>query len=328
MLMIVSYHYSVHGQSDLINSGDIFQKIFLRLFSMYGKIGVNIFVLISGYLGIEKKFKLRKIFNLEIQTLFFSWSFLVLFCIWNFKQLNLEVIFKSVMPVLSNQYWFITSYVVLYVLTPWLNKLLLSLDQFEYRRLILVLLIMWSVIPCLTFQETDGLNLNQQIWMFVMYIVGAYIKRFGFTLEHENSVLLFFNIILIGTVFLFSIVGMKIRYVEVFSTYFRWSNSIVACPISMLLFDCFSKKRMKYNRVINYIGSGTLSVYLIHENVLVSSILWRGLCKKTSGILLILNSFLSILIVFGIGILGHVMYKKIASCLNIAFCVFKGKYKK
>ena len=48
MLLIVAHHFVVHGKFDLTAS---FSKniFFLQSLSMFGKLGVNLFVLISGY---------------------------------------------------------------------------------------------------------------------------------------------------------------------------------------------------------------------------------------------------------------------------------------
>ena len=52
MLLIVAHHFVVHGNFDLISS---FSKnvFFLQSLSMFGKFGVNLFVLISGYFSCE-----------------------------------------------------------------------------------------------------------------------------------------------------------------------------------------------------------------------------------------------------------------------------------
>lgn len=56
MLMIIAYHYLVHGKA--IETGGT--KIFLECASLWGKAGVNLFCLIMGYFGIQSKFKVKK----------------------------------------------------------------------------------------------------------------------------------------------------------------------------------------------------------------------------------------------------------------------------
>lgn len=43
MMMIIAYHYVVHSQAEVIENGSLYQKTFLECFSMFGKVGVNIF---------------------------------------------------------------------------------------------------------------------------------------------------------------------------------------------------------------------------------------------------------------------------------------------
>lgn len=62
MLLIVCHHYVVNsGLFPLIQSNpDSPQSVFLSLFGMWGKTGINCFVLISGYFMCQSKITLKK----------------------------------------------------------------------------------------------------------------------------------------------------------------------------------------------------------------------------------------------------------------------------
>lgn len=81
MVMIVGHYFAVHGweggfpyQSISVN------RLWVQFIQMGGKIGVNVFVLISGYfLIIAPKIKISKVIKLWLQIAFYS---LILFALF------------------------------------------------------------------------------------------------------------------------------------------------------------------------------------------------------------------------------------------------------
>ena len=63
MLLIIMHHYSIHGFSPniLYYSSN---KYILDFLSLEGKLGVNCFILISGYFMINQKFTIKKLLSI------------------------------------------------------------------------------------------------------------------------------------------------------------------------------------------------------------------------------------------------------------------------
>ena len=60
MLLIVAHHFVVHG-FELENIETFsYNKIVVEILSLGGKLGVNLFVLISAYFMIDSKFKFKQ----------------------------------------------------------------------------------------------------------------------------------------------------------------------------------------------------------------------------------------------------------------------------
>lgn len=93
--------------------------------------GVSIFVLISGYFSTNSTPK--KIFTLWFQVFIFS---LTSWCITSASSgsYNAQRFLSYLFPVLSNKYWFATSYIVLMVFAPNLNKITESLRKEELKK--------------------------------------------------------------------------------------------------------------------------------------------------------------------------------------------------
>lgn len=65
LLLIVFHHMSVHG-SVPFGSGTLFDDIYFQLLAFGGRVGVWIFVMISGYFLVYKTFKFQKIARIAI----------------------------------------------------------------------------------------------------------------------------------------------------------------------------------------------------------------------------------------------------------------------
>lgn len=88
MLLIVAHHFAVHTNFQFPSSFTTINRAWIQFIVIGGKIGVNIFVLISGYFMVNTvTMKWNKVFKI--------WSLLVFFC-RNKKMVVCEYIFGFV----------------------------------------------------------------------------------------------------------------------------------------------------------------------------------------------------------------------------------------
>lgn len=117
MYLIVLHHSIVHGVLNVeINSELKYPSatILATILGTGGKIGVFVFVLITGYFMINSKISLGKVIKLWLPIFFWSiilFGTLNLFYLHSFSVNNL---IKSIFPILFNQYWFMTVYFFMY----------------------------------------------------------------------------------------------------------------------------------------------------------------------------------------------------------------------
>ena len=98
--------------------------------SAIGNIGVSCFVLLSGYFGV--KFKMQRFIQLILITTFCT----VISFIANHGWLFNISFFDSLIVVLRYKNWFIACYLILMLLSPFINKAMLALSKMEYNRLL------------------------------------------------------------------------------------------------------------------------------------------------------------------------------------------------
>ena len=174
MVMIIVTHYSGHGGLANIETMSINKLIGIFL-TISGNVGVNLFVFISGFFLYKSKFKVKKLIKLELEILFYSVSFYIINLIINMNKLNnmdlLKITINSVFPVFRGLYWFPTIYIGLYLLSPFINKLIKRMERKNYKALLIILFIGISLIPTSMF--------SGRIMLFIyLYLIAAYISKY------------------------------------------------------------------------------------------------------------------------------------------------------
>ena len=150
MVMIVAYHYSMYGfyAQDLMYSAN---KPFVELLSLGGQVGVSVFVLISGYYMVDLNYSFRKFSLFMGQIWFYTLGALLLF-LTAFPSSGLvtrEILSMSVLPISKGHYWFATSFLVLMLLSPYLNCFIKNSGRRQLLSAIAILLGIYTLLPTL-----------------------------------------------------------------------------------------------------------------------------------------------------------------------------------
>lgn len=300
MLLIVMHHYTIHGGFDF-NSQFTFRMFFVQILQIGGKIGVNLFVLISGYFLCKSTFKWEKIFKLEFQVLFYSIIIGVVFLFF-FPDLQIKIL-NCFFPLYSNMYWFYSAYLFLILLSPYINKLINSIEKKEFQNLLKIIIILWVVIPIIP--KVDALSMSELGWFIFLYLCSAYIRLYGE--DFYQHIRTYFHIgvicyiLLLGTVWGFDLLGLFNSRFKTYFGYFGQMNSFFTFFCSVFIFIGFSKLKIRYNFVINLIASTTFGIYLLHDNPFVRKILWDDIFNNKDYLYtnkIFLHSFITIMLVF------------------------------
>ncbi len=289
MIMIIFHHFALHGK--FVWTDISLSRFWYNFIYMGGKVGVDVFILISGYFLIADKgplFNVRKIIKLIGEVLFYSIVIFVIFWLFGYNVFDdgvgsLVSIIYAIFPITFSKWWFVSAYFVLYLIHPFLNKLLLSINKRKYQTLIILLVIMWSVIP--TFLHSSYAS-NDFIWFVTLYIIAGYARIYGFnskltTKSYAILWIIFSFLTYLSTVVL-TFLSTKWSFIVGHEGYFAGQEKISTLLISLSLFMMFATMKMKYHKWINVIASATFGVYLIHDHPFVRSFLWMDLFKNAS----------------------------------------------
>lgn len=268
MSFIVLHHFIYHGiglykylSSNVVSDYRMDIAIILNSFLI---IGVNLFVMISGYYTIKASTK--SIIKIYIICAFYGlFAYIITSLFINegtFKFLSAFV--RLIFPLSYPTYWFITQYVILMLLSPFINSWLKSsnLKQILYLIVILLVVNVWFGF----FRGEKHLVNGYNFFNFILlYVIGFYISLPGnkLTSTFKSHLILWWIISSLSL----SIIAYTIHAFDLprkyLSMMFYYNNPIVIFS-TVILFIYFSKLHFN-NKIINWLSGSILAVYLIQE---------------------------------------------------------------
>ena len=286
MLFIVIWHAIVHGIAisknvDLTNLSqiEIGNYSLIQLLAYLTSISVNCFVLISGYFSISsKRVNYDRIIKIWLQTFFYSFIIYLLLSSCGIIPFKIVHFLKTIIPVTTLQYWFITCYIPLMLISPFISKMIVSNSKKSNTKLLLIL--SFFTLTFLTINNTvfplGKINTggNNLIWFIYLFIVGGYIREYEPFIKKTKLLSYLFVILLL----LFSIKRTVGHLTTGAETFFAIHNNGITFIFSLLSFLIIKNIKLNTNNVINKtlikIAPYTFGVYLIHDNFFIRDILW------------------------------------------------------
>lgn len=287
MLGIIAHHFVVNSgllgmMSPTLEHGN---DVYLWLFGMWGKIGINCFVLITGYFMCSSSFTWKKFIKLVCEIEFYKILIYLGFMLSGRESITGTRLFQLLSPVTDLTTEFISGYLVMFLLVPFMNVLIQSMSKFQHLSLIALSLLfftIWDQFPSVV------IPMGYPIWFCVIYIIGAYFRKYPIQnylvrfLLDSNIGALIMLLAAMGSV----IIMLYMRKIGITSWWpHKWivdSNAPLAVLTSIALFNYFRRLNIKPNRLINTISASTFGVFLIHTSSdAMRSFLWRDVCKST-----------------------------------------------
>lgn len=313
MLLIVAHHYVVNsGLMDVLDQQPLSGKsLFYYWFGMWGKTGINCFVLITGYFMCKSSITIRKFLKLLLQIEFYKIIIYAIFVLSGYEQLTLKGIAKAFLPVYDISKDFSQCFLLFYLCIPFLNVLIQNLDKAKHLRLLLLCLMIYTLFSTV---PKFGVTMNYVSWFAVLYILASYLRLYGLTPPYRK---IFTNISTTSQWGIFALLSVLVSMASVIATLYvdkkygltihpyRWvsdSNTLLAVITSVCLFMFFKDIKLKYHPLINVVGSCTFGVLLIHANSdTMRQWLWRDFLDNaghyTSGHFA-LHAVLSVILIF------------------------------
>lgn len=316
MMMVVVLHYL--GKSSLLadltgeNMGSV--GVAAWVLESFCIVAVNVYMLISGYFLCESSFKLSRLLKLLLQVFTYSVVIGVLVAALGLvpaEELTIYYYVQILFPVSMGHYWFLTAYVFLYLLLPFLTMAVKRMTKGQMQLALGLLLfafcVLKSILPVRLDMDEKGYDC---LWYICVFMVAAYIRKFGvpFLQKKGRGIILYLlNVVLIfAGVFVLRFVYLRTGSLGLLLSVCMEYNHVLVLLASVGLFAAFLRVRVndKISGVICEIAPYTLGVYLLHENLGVRYAWqkWLGAEQVSNVGMLLLFTLLAVLVVFAVGI--------------------------
>lgn len=250
VLMVHANFMSIHAPTADEISNDLISSATRAALESISLLGVNIFVMISGWFSI--KATVKGLSGLLFQVFYFGVIILLYLTLIGRESFTIGRIYQIVL--LHKSGWFVMSYLILYLLAPVLNKFSEHASRKEFRSVLVSYFAMLIIWGCLDWSDEIGMGYSA-LSMVGIYLLARYARRY---IDIRFGGRLFFICWGLNTV--------------LYLVVLKWSVPIVVKsydnPLIILgafgLFYYFRNVNVPTSKVINYIARSTFAVYLLH----------------------------------------------------------------
>lgn len=265
MMMIVAHHFVLCSGLTVpggpLNEG-VFSanSLFLRLFGMWGKVGINCFVMITGYFMCESKITLKKWLKLLLEIYFYKVSIYIVFAVAGFYTISLRSIVNLILPINSLQKNFSDCFIVFYLTIPFWNILVHNMTKKQHQLLLLLLLFCYTLMGSIPSFDID---FNYISWFGVIYLMASYIRLHPTKLFNDRHRWGWITLALV----IISMCSVAYIHWKTFAGYFfvSDSNKILAVLVAVSSFLWFRNLEIRQSKFINTVAASTFGVLLIHS---------------------------------------------------------------
>lgn len=273
MLFIVLEHILIMGTDFFANSvGN--QLMVANTIIGFTYVGVNCFILITGYFGAD--FSWKRLLSIYLICAFYEFVGFAIAYSNGDVGVSATALSCIIFPLSHSNVWFIRCYVILLLLLPIINAGLNNLDKKGYLYVLLLLTILNLYFGWFHKQPNfngDGYNASQMVYM---YVIGRYLNRY----IDWQKMMAYRGYVFVAWLFLSALWGVIQNinnYVHTVPHWNGWAyNNPVLLASSIALFMVFSSMEIKSSRVINTLAAGMFSVLLIHLNRYMGKYLYDG----------------------------------------------------
>lgn len=267
------------GQGGLLGvNGDVVNGRIIWAMEIVAYGSINIFALISGYVGYSEK---RKPFRVSryvmLWLMVFTYSVvltLIGYGILDEGAVSGKDIAASFFPVTGGSYWYFLAYTGLFVLMPVLDAAIRSFSEETLRRIFVVLLIVFSAYDFWSdkFIPSNGYSM---VWLVIMYIVGAIIKKceIGYYMKNRTLILIIVLCNFFAWIWKMVTPTFQIFNIGISGDTFVDLTSPAMVISSIAFVVLFSKLRIKkegdMHRFIKFSAPAVFAAYIICSHMLV-----------------------------------------------------------
>lgn len=291
MLAIIGYHFELQNAIVSETRGSL-PSFFAMILGSFGRTGVNVFVLIGAWFLMDLPFRSIRFVRLYLTTLFYTVSVTLAVFLLNSNPQGVpwKKLLFAFSPFSSSPLWFVSCYLFLLLLSPFLNSLICVLSPRRYRILYWILLTVFVFIPTIEsmipgFSVYDLYIVKSDMsFMVALYLIAGYWKkvREPFFANRNRAVPCLITLVVLCIILCFADcfaghwihADFLLRKIHGFREYLvRDLGSAFCVGIAGAAFFLFRAFHFSIP-VINRIARNTLGVYVLHQVPVLVPVMW------------------------------------------------------
>lgn len=224
----------------------------------------------------KKSVSVRKIAQLLFDVAFYGAIIYVISIFIDINVFSIRGFIKAIIPLLFGYRWFVLAYCVLFVLIPYINTMLRHLTQMQYKTLLIICFILFSVWP--TFLPNPPIDHYGYSFLHLifMYILAGYARKYSHNISYGHS--FFVLLICLSCTVILYLLPSDISLLSTALNYKGAYNSVFNIGASFSIFLLFSKFSFS-SKIVNILASSAFAVFLIHGDYNIMDFLFNEVLR-------------------------------------------------
>lgn len=278
MLFIIAHHYVVNSglttpDGPLVLDSINLKSCYLWTIGMWGKTGINCFMLITGYFMCKSAITLRKFFKLILEIYFYQFIITFVFAIFGYESISIIKLIKMLLPFWGIQQNFTGCFIVFWLTIPFWNILVNNITKKQHQLLLIIALTIYTLLGSV---PTFHVTFNYVTWFGIIYLIASYIRLYPQPIFDNKSFWFYASVLFIAIAILSMCLLVRYFGGNYAQFFVNDCNKIFAVIIATSTFLWFKNINLHYSRIINLIGGSTFGVFLIHTRSSVRKWIWGG----------------------------------------------------
>lgn len=301
MLFIVLHHACINNGLILFSEEFSLNHVIIALLGIWGTAGFTIFFCISFWYMLDDKyhFQSSKIVRLIIEAVAYAICALGIAKVCFGESVLVNDLVKTILSPFLNTFWFLTAYIIVYMLMPFVRKMLHALSNSQIITLTTLLVIFVPIYR-------GGYSLapigNICLVLYIVVVVEALKRNYNVIKKFAGRTLLIsISIAVLGMVLAFYLNKGQSGIYDVLVN--RWS--IVQSITGFSFFVWYKEKFSFSSKAINECSKAMFGLYIVHSSPYLAKHIWQDifdLCNNFYTNFFVLRLLISAVVVMMCGV--------------------------
>lgn len=264
MFLICVHHFTYSNNLENFTHPACLYDICHVFFTYFGSVGNSLFAITSAYFLVESdKVRISKIFDIIIKQSIITVCVTLGFIAFG-NSISIAEFIRNSFTIFFGMHWFIRSYIIYYLIHGCINKILNDFSKQQLKIICIFIIAFYFILPLywrISFPQGAVSS-----FVFIHCIL-YYNKKFMIDYNSNiilNIKMLFTSVALwVISIFFLILISNTTKLNLVFISASMINPLYIIAFISLInILGSFNMR----NKVINYIASLTMMIYIIHEN--------------------------------------------------------------